>query len=176
MRHRVKPSRRAGHATEVMSTGRSHTASRSLIRITAATPRGLNVDALTDDMNEIDVPDAQGPNPARRDDVVLITHADTDRGYRLACQLLVRGVRVVAAARNPASLTRILHGHTMSQVMVIAADVDDEVQLAKLLSRAESRLGRVTTILDGRGPVRPDMRRMPRRSPRRDTAAALGTH
>jgi hypothetical protein len=64
----------------------------------------------------------------------------------------------------------------MSHVMVIAADVDDEVQLAKLLSRAESRLGRVTTILDGRGPVRPDMRRMPRRSPRRDTAAALGTH
>jgi NADP-dependent 3-hydroxy acid dehydrogenase YdfG len=127
------------------------------MRITAATPRGLNIDALTNGMNDIDAKHAKGPDPAGRGEVVLITHADSDRGFRLACRLLTRGVRVVAVARHPSSLTRILSGHTTSEVMAIAADVDDAVQLATVVSRAETRLGRITTIVDGRGSLAPEM-------------------
>ena len=121
------------------------------MRITAATPRGLTIDALTDRMNDIDALETQRPHATGREDVVLITHADTDRGYRLACRLLARGVPVVAVARHASSLTRIMHGHSTSNVMTIAADVEDESQLAAVLARAESRLGRVATIVDGRG-------------------------
>jgi NADP-dependent 3-hydroxy acid dehydrogenase YdfG len=123
------------------------------MRITAATPRGLNIDALTDGMNDIDARQTQWPHATEREDVVLITHADTDRGYRLACRLLARGVRVVAVARHTSSLTRIMHGHSTFNVMAIAADVEDESQFAAVLARAESRLGHVTTIVDGRGSI-----------------------
>jgi len=58
-------------------------------------------------MNDISALHTQGPIPARRGDVVLITHADTDHGYRLACRFLTDGVRVVVAARHAASLTRM---------------------------------------------------------------------
>lgn len=111
------------------------------MRITAATPRGLTIDALTDGMNDIDALQTQRPHATGREDVVLITHADTDRGYRLACRLLARGVRVVAVARHASSLTRIMHGHSTYDVMTIAADVEDESQLTAVLARAESRLG-----------------------------------
>ena len=109
-------------------------------------------------MNEISALHTQRPISVRRGDVVVITHADTDRGYALACRLIADGVRVVVTARYTAALTRILLGHSVDQVMGIAADVDDESQLATVLSRAESRLGRVTAIVDGRGCEMPAMR------------------
>jgi NADP-dependent 3-hydroxy acid dehydrogenase YdfG len=109
-------------------------------------------------MNDISALHTQGPTPARRGDVVLVTHADTDRGYRLACRFLADGLRVVVVARHAASLTRILAGHNAAEVMAIAANVDDEGQFATVLSRAEARLGCVTTIADGRGSGMPAAR------------------
>jgi NADP-dependent 3-hydroxy acid dehydrogenase YdfG len=105
-------------------------------------------------MNDSIVLHTQRPHSVKRGDVVLITHADTDRGYRLACRFLADGVRVVACARHATSLTRILHGHNTTEIMVIAADLDNEGQLAAVLSRAESRLGQVGVIVDGRAAPR----------------------
>jgi NADP-dependent 3-hydroxy acid dehydrogenase YdfG len=80
---------------------------------------------------------------------------------------------VVAVARHASSLTRIMHGHSTSNVMAIAADVEDESQFAAVLARAESRLGHVATIVDARGslgaraqrPVRPAACASPGRQP-----------
>jgi NAD(P)-dependent dehydrogenase (short-subunit alcohol dehydrogenase family) len=84
-----------------------------------------------------------------RGDVVLITHADSDEGYRLALRLLTYGVRVVVTAPTPAPLARILHGNKNSEVMAIAADVDDSGQRARVFERAEARLGRIVAVVDG---------------------------
>lgn len=89
---------------------------------------------------------------ARHADVVLIAHADCERGYSLARQLLDDGVRVVVTARHPASLTRILHGQKNSEVVAIAADLEDPAQRAAVFARAEARLGAVTAVVDGRDP------------------------
>src|ERR1700761_6294174 len=83
-------------------------------------------------------------------DVVLIAHADCERGYSLARQLLNDGVRVVATAHHPAALTRILHGYANSEVMAIAADLDDPTQRAAVFARAEARLGAIAAVVDCR--------------------------
>lgn len=80
----------------------------------------------------------------------LITHADSDEGCRLAQELLAHGERVAVTAHHATSLTRILHGHNGSDVIAIAADVDDPGQFAAVVQRAEARLGRVIAVVDGR--------------------------
>jgi NAD(P)-dependent dehydrogenase (short-subunit alcohol dehydrogenase family) len=89
------------------------------------------------------------PFPTKGNDVVLITHADSDAGYYLARKLLAAGNRVVAVARYPSPLTHILLGQSASQVVAIAADIDDGAQWARLLERAQARLGSVTIVVDG---------------------------
>jgi len=89
------------------------------------------------------------PFPTKGNDVVLITHVDSDAGYYLARKLLAGGNRVVAVARYPSSLTRILLGQSASHVVAIAADVDGGAQWDRLLERAQARLGRVTIVVDG---------------------------
>lgn len=82
--------------------------------------------------------------------VTLITHADLDAGYRLALELLGSGHRVVVTSRHPSELTRIVHGFATDQVFAIAADPDDDRQLARILRRSQDRLGRVTRMIDAR--------------------------
>jgi len=82
--------------------------------------------------------------------VVLITHADCDAGYWRARELLTSGCRVVVTARRVTALTRILLGEKCSQVMAVAADIEDPAQRAQLAQCVHLRLGRLTWVLDGR--------------------------
>jgi len=83
------------------------------------------------------------------DDVVLVIHADCDTGYWRARELLASGCRVVVTARQVTALTRILLGERCSQVMAVAADVEDAAQRAQLLQRAQDHLGPLTWVVDG---------------------------
>ncbi|ABM12885.1 MULTISPECIES: SDR family NAD(P)-dependent oxidoreductase [Mycolicibacterium] len=84
------------------------------------------------------------------DGVIVITHAHTDTGYRLAQRLLTIGQRVVVTGRTLSPLARTLHGHSSSDVMAIVADVDDADQWTRLIQLAEQRMGRIVGVLDGR--------------------------
>lgn len=87
------------------------------------------------------------------DDVILITHADTDSGFSLAQRLLATGHRVAVTAANPTSLSRILLGQNADRVIAIAADIDDRDQRIGVLGRVRARFGGpVTRIVDGRDP------------------------
>lgn len=84
------------------------------------------------------------------DDVVLVTYADCEAGYRRARELLTTGCRVVVTARQVTALTRILLGQRCSQVMAVAADIEDPAQRAQLAQRVQASLGHLTWVLDGR--------------------------
>lgn len=83
-------------------------------------------------------------------DVVLIRHAGTDTGYRLAREFLQSGRRVVVTSRYTTDLTRILHGYGADQVLALAADLDEARQREEVLARAATRLGQVAMVVDGR--------------------------
>ncbi len=82
--------------------------------------------------------------------VVLITHADSDTGYRCARKLLAGGHRVAITAEHASRLTRILLGQPADQVFAIAADLSDPQQYARVIQRTEDRLGRIALTVDGR--------------------------
>jgi short-subunit dehydrogenase involved in D-alanine esterification of teichoic acids len=75
----------------------------------------------------------------------LVLHAGSDRGYRLARDLLEAGSRVAVTSRYATDIARILHGYPAEQVLTIAAD---ESQLNQVINRVESRWGRVNAIID----------------------------
>lgn len=88
------------------------------------------------------------------DGVVLITHAGSDAGYRLARELLRSGCRVAVTSRHTTDLTRILHGYNGNQVFAIAAVTDDERQYEQVLRRVCGRFGHVDSVIDaGTGQV-----------------------
>jgi hypothetical protein len=66
----------------------------------------------------------------------LVVHAGSDRGYRLARDLLEAGSRVAVTSRYATDIARILHGYPAEQVLTIAAD---ESQLNQVINRVESR-------------------------------------
>ena len=87
------------------------------------------------------------------DDIILVTHADTDAGFLLARGLLSAGHRVVVTAHHPASLSRILLGQRANRVIAIAADMEDRDQRISVLRRARARFGSpVTQVRDGQDP------------------------
>jgi short-subunit dehydrogenase len=82
--------------------------------------------------------------------VNLISDAGTDTGYRLARELLQSGRRVVVTSRHTTALTRILHGCNAGQVLAFAADLSSADQFDAVLTRSETRLGKVSLVIDGR--------------------------
>lgn len=90
-----------------------------------------------------------------------------------ARELLTGGCRVVVTARQVTALTRIHLGEKCSQVIAVAADIEDPAQPAQLVQRMEARLGHLTCTRwakrGANGVVR-QHRRM-RRTPRRARAA-----
>jgi NAD(P)-dependent dehydrogenase (short-subunit alcohol dehydrogenase family) len=87
------------------------------------------------------------------EDVILITHADTDTGFLLARRLLATGHRVVVTAPNPTSLSRILLGESADRVIAIAADMEDRDQRIGTFRRVQARFASpVTQVIDGRDP------------------------
>ena len=75
----------------------------------------------------------------------LVMHAGTDRGCRIARDLLGAGCRVAVTDRCVTGLARILHGYQAGQILAIAAQ---ESQLAQVISRGESRWGAISAIID----------------------------
>ena len=79
----------------------------------------------------------------------LVLHAGTDRGYRVARDLLRAGCRVAVTSRCANDLARILHGYPARQVLAIAAG---ESQLPQVISRAEARWGTINAVIDAEAP------------------------
>jgi NAD(P)-dependent dehydrogenase (short-subunit alcohol dehydrogenase family) len=75
----------------------------------------------------------------------LVLHAGTDRGCRIARDLLRAGCRVAVTSRRPVDLARILHGYPAERVLAIAAE---ESQLCQVISRVEGRWGEINAIID----------------------------
>ncbi|AQT82156.1 hypothetical protein B1R94_27250 [Mycolicibacterium litorale] len=73
--------------------------------------------------------------------VVLVCGAGTDRGFALARALLTAGVRVVAVDRQTKGLVRVAHGYRSDRVLLIAADITDAGQLARVLCHAREHFG-----------------------------------
>ncbi len=85
------------------------------------------------------------------DEIILITHADSDNGTAIAHDLLAAGHRVVVTAHHPVSLSRILLGQNADRVLAIAADIDDDAQRDGLLRSAHAKFGApVARTIDGR--------------------------
>ena len=80
--------------------------------------------------------------------VVLITHAGSDVGYRLARELLRSGSRVAVTSPRTTDLTRILHGYDGNQVFAVAANMEDQRQYEQLLRRIRDRFGHVDSMID----------------------------
>jgi NAD(P)-dependent dehydrogenase (short-subunit alcohol dehydrogenase family) len=92
--------------------------------------------------------EAHLPHRPADDRVVLITHAGSDVGYRLARELLRSGCRVAVTSRHTTDLTRILHGYNGNQVFAVAAITDDQRQYEQLLRRVRGRFGHVDSMID----------------------------
>jgi len=75
----------------------------------------------------------------------LVLHAGTDRGCRIARDLLRAGCRVAATGRCATDLARILHGYPAHQVLAIAAE---DSQLNRVIGRVEGRWGAINAIID----------------------------
>ena len=93
---------------------------------------------------------------------MLITHADSDAGYRRARELLADGLRVVVTAEHASRITRILLGQNADQVLAVAADLSDPKQYARLVERTKDRLGHITWIVDGRTGSSSELTSLPR--------------
>lgn len=84
-------------------------------------------------------------------EIILVTHADTDNGFAIARELLTAGYRVAVTAHHPTSLSRILLGQRADQVIAIAGDIDDTTQRERILRRTCAKFDApVTRIIDGR--------------------------
>lgn len=84
-------------------------------------------------------------------EIILITHADTDHGFATARELLTAGYRVAVTAQHPASLSRILLGQRADRVMAIAANIDDDQHRDAVLQRVRAEFDApITRIIDGR--------------------------
>jgi NAD(P)-dependent dehydrogenase (short-subunit alcohol dehydrogenase family) len=75
----------------------------------------------------------------------LVVHAGSDRGRRIARDLLGAGCRVAVTSRCVTDLAPILHGYPAEQVLAIAAT---ESQLNRVIDRVESRWGPISAVID----------------------------
>jgi NAD(P)-dependent dehydrogenase (short-subunit alcohol dehydrogenase family) len=97
-------------------------------------------------------------------DVVLVLNAGSDAGFQIARDLLDSGCRVAVTGRQATALARIVHGYGWGQVLAVAADTSDPVQVQRLMNRVESRFGRIDSIVHaveaGTGPTQARVLRM----------------
>jgi NAD(P)-dependent dehydrogenase (short-subunit alcohol dehydrogenase family) len=93
-------------------------------------------------MNALDTGTAVHITPINQAQVALVLNAGTDAGFRTARELLRAGCRVAVTGRNVTHLTRIIHGHSATRVLAIAADPTDRTQVSKLVKRVETGFGR----------------------------------
>ena len=82
--------------------------------------------------------------------VWLITGCSTGFGRDLAKAVLDRGHRVVVTARDPASVTDLVHG-LEDRALALALDVTDRDQAEAAVGAAEARFGGVDVLVNNAG-------------------------
>ena len=82
--------------------------------------------------------------------VWLITGCSTGFGRDLAKAVLDRGHRVVVTARDPASVTDLVHG-LEARALVLALDVTDRDQAEAAVRAAEARFGGIDVLVNNAG-------------------------
>ncbi|WP_420137786.1 oxidoreductase [Sphingomonas sp.] len=80
----------------------------------------------------------------------LITGSSRGLGRALAEQVLDAGDMLVATARNPGTLTDLMHAHE-GQVLVMPLDVTDEDQAEAAVAAAIARFGGVDVLVNNAG-------------------------
>jgi NAD(P)-dependent dehydrogenase (short-subunit alcohol dehydrogenase family) len=80
----------------------------------------------------------------------FITGSSRGLGRALALEVLARGGKVVAAARNPAALAPLAEAHP-GRVLAPALDVRDAAQVAAAVSAAESWSGGIDVLVNNAG-------------------------
>ncbi len=84
------------------------------------------------------------------DPVWFITGCSTGFGRALAEQVLARGWRVVATARDAARVADLADGAD-DRVLALALDVTDPAQVAAAVTTAEARFGRIDVLVNNAG-------------------------
>jgi NAD(P)-dependent dehydrogenase (short-subunit alcohol dehydrogenase family) len=82
--------------------------------------------------------------------VWLITGASAGFGRAIASEVLRRGGRVVATARNPANL-RELAAAAPDRVLTLPLDVTDAAQIEAAVSATQGRFGRIDVLVNNAG-------------------------
>ena len=82
--------------------------------------------------------------------VWFITGCSRGIGHQLATLVLARGWRVVATARNKASLAELEAG-APDRVLALALDITDNAQIATAVKAAEARFGAIDVLVNNAG-------------------------
>jgi NAD(P)-dependent dehydrogenase (short-subunit alcohol dehydrogenase family) len=82
--------------------------------------------------------------------VWFITGCSTGFGRELATEVLTRGWRVVATARNPDQLRDLAAGHEDS-CLPFPLDVTDQAQISAAVTAAEKRFGAIDVLVNNAG-------------------------
>lgn len=80
----------------------------------------------------------------------LITGASSGLGKIMTAQLLERGDRVIATARREQALQDLSNAHG-DRLQVLALDVTDTAQIARVIDHAFERFGRIDVIVSNAG-------------------------
>ncbi|HUP91240.1 MAG TPA: oxidoreductase [Solimonas sp.] len=82
--------------------------------------------------------------------VWLITGCSKGLGRTLAAEVLARGDRVVATARNASSLAA-LAAEAPARVLALALDVTDQARVGEVVQQATERFGRIDVLVNNAG-------------------------
>jgi NAD(P)-dependent dehydrogenase (short-subunit alcohol dehydrogenase family) len=88
----------------------------------------------------------------RPERVALVTGASRGLGREIARQLAARGLRVVAACRDPGDAAPLLHDHDLGgSVVAETLDVADPEAVERCVARVVERFGRVDVLVNNAG-------------------------
>ena len=88
--------------------------------------------------------------PTENKPVWFITGCSTGLGRALAARLLEQGFRVVATARNPATIGDLVADHPET-ALALPLDVTDQATIAEAVRQAEERFGRIDVLVNNAG-------------------------
>lgn len=84
-------------------------------------------------------------------DVWFVTGASSGFGMAICREAVARGHRVVATARDRATLTGLLDGAADGQVLTLDLDVTDQRSIAAAVERALTGMGRIDVLVNNAG-------------------------
>lgn len=80
----------------------------------------------------------------------FVTGASAGLGEAIAQEAIVRGDRVVAAARDPGDVAALVEGHP-DRVMAVRCDVSDAAQISASIAAATDRFGGIDVLVNNAG-------------------------